>query len=200
MRPGNYRWWKGYYSQKLMFKGLSLAPCRTWTRHIRTPFIIRSEVDVSCVMYLIQPGHMGDKNKTHETYTSERMINCVINFHLVRAVRGLPDACYLASFPIESRPSFPAAWRPARCRSGPLPRGSPGSAAGWTWGCRWGCAPAPGWSSRRRGPGTRTTTRKCCWNEVRTSNNKCQISQRLSTHFRDKMNYTVGFVNCFWKF
>ena len=41
-----------------------------------TPFIIGSEVDVSCVLVLIQPAPWS-KNKTHETPTSEPMINGV---------------------------------------------------------------------------------------------------------------------------
>ena len=41
-----------------------------------TPFIIGSEVDVSCVLVVIQPAPWF-KNKTHETSTSEPMINGV---------------------------------------------------------------------------------------------------------------------------
>ena len=42
----------------------------------RTPFIIGLEVEVSCVLVMIQPAPWS-KNKTHETSTSEQMISSV---------------------------------------------------------------------------------------------------------------------------
>ena len=53
---------------------------------IYTPFIIGSEVDVLCVLVLIQPAPWS-KNLTHETSTSEPMINGVVASSTPRGYR-----------------------------------------------------------------------------------------------------------------